>query len=535
MKRRNKFMYSALLLSSIALLGACGSSNDTNSSDGGGKESAEVSGNLEFEDPGTLNIYFFNEGKNVDKVVKKFEDETKDTLNTKLNFNWTTDHKQEMPLKFTAKEPVDLTFDAYWQNLAKNKGDKVYADLSGYLENDDYPGLKKAFSPDLLDLVREADGSIYSLPLVQLHGGNQAQGFIVDGKLRKKYNLPEVTDEETYKQFLDTMYEHQEEEGLTSVMSLWGVGWSDFLAQKNEKLANNIVTVSNFDVQLNEDATKVVGVLGVGDDDDAAKDFAGDFQGTNYLRDRFKLFADEYGKYVDENALNPSDTGVSKNASTFTFLSEWPSKKIDAEEDGQEPELYIAQEEISNGEGKVYEDMTSANNFMVVPAYSKNIDRTMAFLNWVYASQENWDLWNYGIEGEDFEAVGDKEYNPLSPSDKYSFPVYEMTDNATYTRIDSSLDDRSKEMFEFVLDENNFEPNPLAGFMFDAAATPMISQSAASYNTIYGDYSGYFATGLYGDTFDKKYDEFVKRSEKDAKVMKEEIETQVQAFLDARN
>src|SRR5699024_3686773 len=171
-----------------------------------------------------------------------------------------------------AKEPVDLTFDAYWQNLAKNKGDKVYADLSGYLENDDYPGLKKAFSPDLLDLVREADGSIYSLPLVQLHGGNQAQGFIVDGKLRKKYNLPEVTDEETYKQFLDTMYEHQEEEGLTSVMSLWGVGWSDFLAQKNEKLANNIVTVSNFDVQLNEDATKVVGVLGVGDDDDAAKD-----------------------------------------------------------------------------------------------------------------------------------------------------------------------------------------------------------------------------------------------------------------------
>src|SRR5699024_3492503 len=128
-------MYSALLLSSIALLGACGSSNDNNSSDDGEKESAEVSGNLEFEDPGTLNIYFFNEGKNVDKVVKKFEDENKDTLNTKLNFNWTTDHKQEMPLKFTAKEPVDLTFDAYWQNLAKNKGDKVYADLSGYLEN----------------------------------------------------------------------------------------------------------------------------------------------------------------------------------------------------------------------------------------------------------------------------------------------------------------------------------------------------------------------------------------------------------------
>lgn len=537
MKKGRKILTASMAMLTALTLAACGggSENDGDSGKTAGSEK-KVSGKLEFDDPGTIKAYFFNEGNNIDKVLKKFEEETKDTLNTKVDFNWTTDHKQEMPLKYTAKEQVDLTFDAYWQNLAKNKSDGVYADVSGYFENDAYPGLKKAFPSDLLDLVREEDGAIYSIPLVQINGGNQAQGFIVDGDLREKYKLPEVKDEATFKQYLDTLYENAETEGLTSVMSMWGIGWNQYLGKMNERLAENIVTVNNFDIQISEDGKKVEGILGIGDDADAAKDFHGEFQGKNYLHDRYKVLADEYGKYVDPQALSGETSATAKTAGEYCFLTEWPGKKATWEADGKNPELYIINKEMNEGSGVVYNDMTTANNFLVVPSYSKNIDRTMAFLNWVYASQENWDLWNYGIEGEDFEIDTDNPMviKPLNPANKYTFPTYEMTDNMTYTRIDSSVGDYATKIYEFCLDQKNFEGNPLAGFSFDAGATPALKQANASYSTTLGDYQAWFACGLYEGKFDEKYAEFQQKSEKDAKVVKEELEKQVQAFLDAK-
>ena len=534
MKKKFKLALASLTTLSLLSLSACGN-DDTNKNNSNNSNDQEATGTTEFEDPGTIKIYFFNEGDNVDKVVKKFEEETQDTLNTKIDFNWTTDHKQEMPLKIAAGEQIDLTFDAYWQNLAKNKGDGVYADLSQYFENDDYPGLKKAFPSDILDLVREKDGSIYSIPLIAINGQQQAQGFIVDGNLREKYDLPPVTDDATFKQYLETMYENSEEEGLTSVLSLWGLGYGAYLGQTNEKLLNNIVTVSGFDIQLSDDGTTVEGILGLGDDDNSAEKFKGDFKGRNYLRERLEVLADDYGKYVDENALSGDSTGTVKTAGTFTFLTEWAAKKKDAEAKGEKPELYIAQKEMNEGSGTVVNDMTTANNFMVIPSYSKNIDRTMAFLNWIFDSQENWDLWNHGIKGEDFEAVGEKEYSPLEPQDKYTFPTYEMTDNSTYTRIDASLDDYAKSLYEFCLDINNFESNPLAGFSFDPSTTPQLKQAYASYNTTSGDYNGYFQTGLYKENFEEKYQEYVGKTQKDAELVKEELQKQVQEFLDARN
>lgn len=262
MKKGKKILTASMAFLTVLSLAACGSGND-NGKDGNGKgseTSKKASGELTFDEPGTIKVFFFNEGKNYEKVVKKFEEETKDTLNTKIDFNWTTDHRQEMPLKYTAKEQVDLSFDAPWQHLSKNKGDGVYADLSGYFENDNYPGLKKAFPKEMLDLVREEDGAIYAIPLIDLYGGSAPQGFIVDGGLRKKYNLPEVKDEKTFKLYLDTMYEHADDEGLTSVVDMWGIGWNGMLNRSNEKLANNIVTVNGFDIQLSEDGKKVEGV-----------------------------------------------------------------------------------------------------------------------------------------------------------------------------------------------------------------------------------------------------------------------------------
>ena len=523
-------LVSALALSMFSLA-ACGKGSSADN----GSTTAKATGQSTFKEPGKLDIYFFNEGKNVNKVVKKFESETKSTLNTQIKFHWTTDHKQEMPLKFAAKTPVDLTFDAYWQNLSKNISDGVYANLAKYFDNDKYPGLKKAFPKEVLDLVRQKNGAIYNIPLIATNG--QAQGFIIDGKLRKKYNLPKVTDDKTFYQYLDTMYKHQKQEKLTSVLSLWGIGYQDYLNQTQEKLQNNIVTITgpDYDVQLSPDGKKVEGIIGIGDPDSDAKNFKAPYNGKNFKNERYEEIASKYGKFVDPAALSGESSGTSKTAGTFTYLTEWPSKRADAVAKGEDPELYIWQDQVRNQKGTMISEMTTANNFLCIPRYSKNIDRTMAFLNWIYSSPKNWDLWNYGIEGQDWEAVGKIEYKSHSPKDKYTFPTYEMTDNTTYTKIDSTLSPDVKKMYAYSLDNKNWKANPLAGFNFDSTSDPAVKQAFASYNTALGDVRGYFQTGLYGSKTKEKLDAFYKKSKKDSDVVKAAMKKQIQAFLDARN
>ena len=73
------------------------------------------------------------------------------------------------------------------------------------------------------------------------------------------------------------------------------------------------------------------------------------------------------------------------------------------------------------------------NNQLVVPAWSEKIDQVMYFLDWMYGSPENHDLFQYGIEGvgwggrfyrhsvhflSDFSLVPDRFNTPVSKPGK---------------------------------------------------------------------------------------------------------------------
>ena len=167
MKRKSlmKKVMSILLVAAMAMgMVACGQQAGTGDQTGGTEEAeagteANTEANAETNaesntegaaEAGEITIWFMNEGENYQKVFDKFEELTKDTLNTKINLNWTTDHRQEMPLKLMNQETCDLTFDAYWIDMAKNIQDGLYADISQYFNNPDYPGLQTAFSGDIL-------------------------------------------------------------------------------------------------------------------------------------------------------------------------------------------------------------------------------------------------------------------------------------------------------------------------------------------------------------------------------------------------
>ncbi|NMB95229.1 MAG: extracellular solute-binding protein, partial [Clostridiaceae bacterium] len=60
---------------------------------------------------------------------------------------------------------------------------------------------------------------------------------------------------------------------------------------------------------------------------------------------------------------------------------------------------------------------------IIVSKYSKNPERVLMFLEWLHASQENYDLFMYGIEGVNYELKGDNIYIPSNVKSKMSWDI----------------------------------------------------------------------------------------------------------------
>ena len=113
MKKTLKRAGALLLTGAMAVsLAACGGSGTSSA----GTSSAGDSGNASGAPAETtLKIYMFGQAEGFDKVVEKFEEETKDTLNIKLDIIWSDSqtHREKIPLMMANQEEADLVFDAY--------------------------------------------------------------------------------------------------------------------------------------------------------------------------------------------------------------------------------------------------------------------------------------------------------------------------------------------------------------------------------------------------------------------------------------
>ena len=68
----------------------------------------------------------------------------------------------------------------------------------------------------------------------------------------------------------------------------------------------------------------------------------------------------------------------------------------------------------------------------------------MKFFDWLYSSKDNHDLFEYGIPGKHWQAVGDNQIKLLDEAKNYNFPGYELTWNPAMIRLNSDLDETVK-------------------------------------------------------------------------------------------
>lgn len=549
MKSMGRKVLSVLLAASMAVsVGACSGGGETASA---GK--ADASGSAAPEQT-TLKVFLFGQAENMDKVLNKFYDETKDTLNTKLDIVWSdgATHKEKIPLMMSNQEEADLVFDAYWMNLSKMHNQGAYADLSKYFNNDQYPGLKKAFSADYLKQVTDSEGKIFAVPFTQ--AAEDIPVIYLRKDLREKYGMGPISSNEDLETYLKKV-KADIDAGTLKMVAPFGVAGSrgfyyldrDFY----EKRSVGIYTVDGsgtstnvgmeFEVAVSEDGKKVLGASALGDPDSVCASFPAPFN-TNTKNDWVVNKLTKWAQYTEKDAQTEKDAKkdlffTGKVAATESNISQWVDYETAVKALGGELEAYVYNEPLRD-EKQVYTNALTAWNFLCVPQQSKKIDATMKFLDWVFQSRENHDLFEYGIEGEDYKAVGEDEYTPLTPSNKYTFPGYEMTWNPNFIRTNSALPDDAKKIVKYQNDPNTYLTSKIAGFTFNTEATPELKTAYASVSSIQATYGPILLLGLKKAPAEaqKTLDEYyAKAKAAGLDVIRKAVIDQVQAHLDQLN
>lgn len=551
MKRRSilkKLTALALVSTTAVSMVACGSK--TTESTSVEDEQVATATELEEIEDTTINIRVMNEYRNLDKVLEKYDEMTaNDPVMSKIHLNFSFipggDYKDKLTMAIAAQEDYDLMFCGGWHGLSNFIQEGDFADLTNYFNNDEYPGLKAAFSEEFTDAMttylRQPDGSyatgIYGINLASYY--EDSRGFMYREDLRKKYNCPEITDEESLFNFAKTVAENEPDMEGASIYNFFRLD-SPWYSAKHD----NVYTQDNVNifgdqtwvyVGLSEDGKTVLNAVVAGD---SAEEFAKLPSGydydfiTEYTKERTK-----WNPYLFESR-GTTDVVEPDAAIAYCTLTEYESKAKDCMDKipGAELGFYVIEDAQRNREKEAVVCDMATNNWLVVPEWSDKTAVTMKFLDWMFGSKEAHDLFELGLEGVDWEAMGNDGYKKtdISEDDKYFMPTYSFTLNPNFVRKSEFVlnNPEINAQYDYILDPSTYQLSPLAGFVFDASnvETEVANISALS-NELQLTLSMYDAA-----TAEAKIAQWNEEAKKvGLDTVRQELVSQIQEFLNAKN
>ncbi|WP_058303007.1 extracellular solute-binding protein [Gorillibacterium timonense] len=540
----------------LTLLAACSKDSNSASPSASTAPGTSTEPGATKPDPVTLNIMLWGDKpKQFDDVVKEFENRTKDTLNIKLNVTFTpqADYVNKLKLKLSAGEQVDVAFDAPWMNMNAFIAQDNYTNLDSYFNNDQYPGLKKAFGESYLGNNRftGADGKlhVYGVPLGQYMGDLSTVYYRKD--LAKKYGMDDITTYDQLVSFFDKVKENDstlipfviKNDGNYGAQAL--IDLNKAQQAKYEKGLWTVALGPNVEgTVLIED--KKVSALSISGDKVANKSsFPAPFNQPDYST--FNTIREFHDKgYIEKEPIVRKDAGgtfyAGRAAAMMEGLSNLDNVKTQLTAGVPNAELgyfltsQTARERVQPDPNQVVDFRVW--NFLAIPKTSVNADRAMAFINWMFESQDNHDLFELGIEGKNWEKVGDDKYkvpDGVDASQNYVFPGYMLTWNPTYIRLSSNVPDNLVDAFRYEADEKTYVKSALAGFAFnqDPVKNELANPDFAKIPSEELPYKlGMVANPVDGLTKLQQSHETNTKLQNDIEKIKQEAIKQIQAFLD---
>lgn len=173
-----------------------------------------------------------------------------------------------------------------------------------------------------------------------------------------------------------------------------------------------------------------------------------------------------------------------------------------------------------------------AGNFTVISPASKKPERVLMFLNLLYKDKSFRDLYLYGVEGQDFIAIGDDQFKYPDGLDKTNvfFNEWWMVTPWSNTRISANATETDKKTIAFLTDPANFEKSIIAGFEFNPDA---VKSEISKVSAVVSEYRKVLESGSGSpQQQDAKYEEFIDKMKR-AGVDKiiEEKQRQIDEFL----
>lgn len=480
-------------LAAAALLTGCSTSNTSKgvvaeSTKSGSSATSSSTGNSSSVAGETIKVLF--KGPKLDRwdaVYQKYLDETKDSLNIELDMTWVehADYKEKLNLVMLGGDDYDLVFEASWVHLKEFAAENYYADLSTYFNNDEYPGLKKAFSEDLME-SNKWYGSMCYIPLLTTYGNGvgciyyrsdwaKEWGIGTDGKINDIDEM--VSYWQTAKDNGILPYSTGSNRGFFQIGTVGG-GYP--AAAKLGITAYQIGGVMYW-VYVKDDKVQAVAMEGSGDEN--FKDFPAPFN-YDFGVDRYQDFADwQQAGYIsaDSMAITDGETPfyVSAAASMIKTVDEQPTvfSKVATYTPDAKVDYFVYDEGCREMKEGAISTTFGANNGLAVPATSTRVDTTMKFLDWMFGEESHHDLFELGIEGEDWVSAGDNQFEALTDYNA-TFPIYGFTINPTYTKFSNLYTAEAMEYMRWQLEDSTFVKAPLSGFNFNGTSTEVTTLAA---------------------------------------------------------
>ena len=455
------------------------------------------------------------------------------------------DYARQLEGSLNAHEDYDLVFDAQWLSLVGQAERGSYRNLKSYFSNPDYPGLQAAFPEEYLDANR-INGELYAIPFTNTY-------YDVTGIYYRKDLLAELDlgfTEITTREQMEAYWQAVQAQGRLKPLTLGSRGFYQINLPEISLRQQGFYTVTGWSFWdyphyaiLSQDGGTVLDVVFPGDD---AARFAlapEPYNDANLL-DEYLLQNAAYAAYLDPNDLLRPDgkqdflNGLSASCEGTLGSGGTPQlqQQLEKAAPGAEVGFWAydtAFDADSRANGAIPVDY-SAWNYLCIPAYSSDPDEAMAFLDWLYSDWSRLDLFNYGVEGVDWIAVGQEEYRLLESQGgaAFSFPAYELAWNPLHHRLDATLSTAERELMEYAYDTGSYTASPLAGFHLRTSA---ISIELARLNALYAEYYTGFCHGTYGEDTAARIAELHARSEQiGLETVRAEVIRQLQEFLDAR-
>lgn len=448
MKFRKAFgVTTTAVLATSLMLAGCG-----NNTDNGGKE-GNAPTNTESAAAGpketvTLKAYFpGDKPAGFDDVLQAVNDKLKaDNVGAALNINFLpwTDYGNAISVKMSAGEDFDMYLDAPWLSMNQMIASNSLTELDAMVA--ERPELKASIPAEMWE-YNKFDGKIMGIPLGTTQG--QLYGVLIRKDLREKYGLPELKTLDDLEKFLYAVKEN-EQDIKPFVINGIKADKLPFILSESANLA--LDEVLEIGVNMFAYSTKDKKVVGQ--------------WASPTIADAYERVT----KYYKDGILS-KNIAQEQNAETLFKQGKYAATYYAA--DGVEGLKYS--EMLKDGSDKLEVFVPNGDkakpytafqqwNFLSIPTSSNNPELVMDVANWL-SIKENHDLMEYGVQGKDWEPVGDTSYKVLSA---YSFPGYVLTWRPTLNRTPDTMTADDKKWFDFSTDPANFTLSPTAGFNFDA-------------------------------------------------------------------